>query len=427
MRAARLASALVLLTLPIAGCRPGAGGPVRLRVMTWAGDREIATERRIAELFEARHPGVEVTVESASSHYQEKLLTSIAAGTPPAVFLLDGPDIPTFLDRGLTLDLTPYLDRVGYDPERVLPEVISTFRRGGRLYALPKDFTPMAIYVNRGVFRRFGVPLPPAGGWTRSEFLAAARALTRDTTGDGRVDVFAFDFPRNPYQWIPWVWAGGGDILDPSGTRSSGWLDAAPAVATLGFLTDLVSEYRVTPGVQFVEGGDPAREARFATGGQAMLYSGHWTLQLLASTMGGALDEIGLAPIPHADGAEPATVLYASGWAVPANVVHERLAIELAAFLASEEAQRIRAGTRLAIPAFRDVAARVAREDSTGLEAAFMREAARGRMTWGARVRDFHEVEDALFQVMDRHLLRGEPLEAVTRDVAGRIDGLVGR
>lgn len=427
MRRGPLRTAALLAALLACACGGGEDERIRLRVMTWAGDAEIATEQRIADLFEERNAGVEVIVESATTHYQEKLLTSIAAGTPPAVFLLDGPDIPTFLDRGLTLDLTPYLDNVRYDAERVLPEVLETFRRGGRLFALPKDFTPMAIYVNRPVFARFGVPLPPADGWTWPEFLATARALTRDTTGDGRTDVYAFDFPRNPYQWIPWVWAGGGDILDPSGTRATGWLDAPAARAALDFLAGLVVAHRVTPGVQFVETGDPAREARFATGGQAMLYSGHWTLQLLTSRMGQDPDDIGLAPIPHAPGGTPTTVLYASGWAVPSNVVHRRQAIALAAFLASEEAQRMRAETRLGVPAFRDVAEDLARADPTGLEAAFLREAGRGRMTWGARVRDFHEVEDALFQVVDRHLLRGEPLEDVTRDVAGRIDRLLAR
>lgn len=422
----RRVAGLLLLVLDVTACGRD-DGRIRMRVMTWAGDTEIATEQRIANLFTERHPDVSVVVESATTRYQEKLLTSIAAGSPPSVFLLDGPDIPTFLDRGLTLDLTPWLDRVGYDPGRVFPRVMETFRRGGRVYALPKDFTPMAMYLNRSVFERAGVPLPPASGWTREEFLASARALTRDTTGDGRADVYAFDFPRNPYQWIPWVWSGGGDILSPDGLRATGWLDSPRTLETLEFLADLVTQYAVAPGVQFVGSGDPAREARFATGGQAMLFSGHWTLQLLVTGMGQDPDGIVLAPIPHARGQETTTVLYASGWAVPANVTHRRQAIELAAFLGSEEAQRMRATTRLGVPAFRDVAEELAREDLSGLESAFLREADRGRVTWGARVRDFHEVEDALFDLVDRHLLRGEPLAAAAHDVAARIDGLLAR
>ncbi len=420
------------VALSIAACgpdtAPGSPETVTLRVLTWAGDQEVTTEQRIADLFAERHPGVHVVVESTPANYQEKLLTAIAAGAPPDVFLLDGPDIPSFLDRGLTLDLTPYLPPLGYDRSRVFDEVRETFERGGRLYAFPKDFTPMVIYANRSVFRRWGAELPaPGADWTWDAFLAAARTLTRDTTGDGRVDLYAFDFPRNPYQWIPWVWAGGGDILGPDGTRATGYLDSPATVESFRFLTGLVTDAKVTPGVQFVAAGDPAREARFATGGQAMLFSGHWTLQLLVSGMGVDPASLAILPIPHRRGVDPVTVLYASGWAVPANVVHRRRALELAAFLASEEAQRVRASTRLAIPSFQDVAEELAAADTTGVEAAFLQQAALGRMTWGARVRDFNEVEELVFRVMDRHLLRGEPLDAAATDIARQVDEVLRR
>jgi len=225
---------------------------------------------------------------------------------------------------------------------------------------------------------------------------------------------------------VPWVWSGGGDILSTDGSRATGYLDSPETVATFEFLTDLVTEHGVTPGVQYLERGDPAREARFATGGQAMLLSGHWTLQLLTSNMSSQELALGLAPIPHRDGAEPVTVLYASGWAIPANAPNRRLSVELAAFLASEEAQRMRAGTRLGIPAFRDVAQELAAADATGLESAFLAQVDRGRVTWGATVRDFYEVEELTFQVMDRHLLRGEPLTRAAGEVAAAVDAVLG-
>lgn len=419
-------SALLAALATLTACGPDGEELVTLRVLHWAGDYEVTTEQRIADVFARRHPGVKVRVESVVTNYDEKLLTSIASGSPPDVFLMDGPDIPTFLDRGLALDLTPYLERAGYDPDRAFPQVLEGFQRNGRVYALPKDFTPMSIYLNLGVFRRFGVQ-PPEESWTWREFAETARMLTRDVDADGRTDVYAFDFPRNLYQWIPWVWSGGGDILSPSGDRASGYLDSEATVDAFRFLTGLVTRDRVTPGVQYIETGDPAREARFATGGQAMLLSGHWTLQLLTSNMATDELELGLAPIPHREGEEPATVLYASGWAIPANAPNRRLSIELSAFLASEEAQRMRAETRLAIPAFREVAREIAAEDETGLEAAYLRHVERGRVTWGARVRDFYEVEELTFRIMDRHLLRGDSLAAVAREVAAEVDRLLGR
>lgn len=417
---------LLALSAP-AACRPGGDDALTLRVLHWAGDAEITVEQRIADTFAETHPGVRVVVESAVTNYDEKLLTSIASGSPPDVFLLDGPDIPTFLDRGLALDLTPYLERARYDPARVYPQVMDGFARDGRVFALPKDFTPMVLYLNLGVFGRFGVEPPGTEGWTWEAFLDVAQRLTRDVDQDGRTDVYAFDFPRNLYQWIPWVWSAGADILSPDGARATGYLDAPEAVDAFAFLTGLVERARVTPGVHFLQAGDPAREARFATGGQAILESGHWTLQLLTSNMAADELSLGIAPIPHREGAVPRTVLYASGWAVPANAPHRRLSVELAAFLASEEAQRMRADTRLAIPAFRDVAEEIAAADTTGIEAAFLRQVPRGRVTWGARVRDFYEVEELAFRVMDRHLLRGDDLGTAAAEVAARVDEVLAR
>ena len=48
-------------------------------------------------------------------------------------------------------------------------------------------------------------------------------------------------------------------------------------------------------------------------------------------------------------------------------------------------------------------------------------------MPWGAIVRDFHGIEEMSFDVMDRHLLRGEELATAARDVARAIDAAMAR
>ena len=148
---------------------------------------------------------------------KKRLLTSIAAGHPPDVYLLDAPDIPTFVDRGLALDLAPYREAAGFADSAVFTEVLAAFRRGRSLFAFPKDFTPMVLYANRSVLAEAGVPVPSLAGWDWNEFRAGVRRTTADRNGDGRPEVYGFDFPRNLYQWVPFVWSGGGDILGPRG------------------------------------------------------------------------------------------------------------------------------------------------------------------------------------------------------------------
>ena len=445
-RAATGRAAIILsaISVTVAACARD-DADTSLRVALWAGGHELEIERQVADRYEALHPGVRVVLESAPNGYEERLLTSIAAGRPPDVYLMDSPDIPNFVERGLALDLAPYQEALGFRPDSVFGQVADAFRRGQSVFALPKDFTPMVLYANRGVLAAAGVedllpiapppsapplaarpPASPSGGWTWGDFRRAAEAVAADTDGDGRRDVFGFDFPRNLYQWVPFVWSAGGDILAPGGRGAAGYLDAPEALEAYRFLTEL-AEDGLTPGAQFVQQGDPAREARFASGGQAFLLSGHWTLPVFRDLVeAGALD-LAIVPIPHhASRAAATSVLYASGWAVPPNGPQLRRAINLAGFLASPEAQRIRARSGLAIPSRIDVAAEIAAADATGVEGAFIALVAGARMTWGARVRDFSRIEALAVEIMDRRLVRGEALAASAADVARRIDAAFG-
>ncbi|MDH3223134.1 MAG: sugar ABC transporter substrate-binding protein [Gemmatimonadota bacterium] len=415
---------LVLLTVSAFAVCSGAdaGRTDTLRVALWAGGYELDVESRVVRAYEEANPGTRVLLESAPTGYEERLLTSIAAGHPPDVYLMDAPDIPTFVDRGLALDLSPYLQGIGFDPDLVFPQVLEAFARGDALFALPKDFTPMVIYVNRNVAAAAGVEAPGASGWSWDQFADAVRSATHDEDGDGRPEIYGFDFPRNLYQWVPFVWSAGGDILAGDGRRASGAMDAPKALSAYRFLTGLVRE-GLTPGAQFLQQGDPAREARFASGGQAFLLSGHWTLRVFRDMVEDGTLDLDVAPVPHAPDQDRATtVLYASGWAVPPNASDRRKAIHLAAFLASPTAQRIRARSGLAISSRTDVAADMAALDETGIERAFLELVAGARMTWGARIRDFRRVEALAVEIMDRHLLEGVPLEDAARDVALRID-----
>ncbi len=173
-----------------------------------------------------------------------------------------------------------------------------------------------------------------------------------------------------------------------------GYLDSPATVEAFEFLTSLITTWGVAPPAQFLRSGDPLRIGRFYLGRQAMLASAHWHLPRLTEYEKRGRIEIGVLAIPHREGAEPTSVLYTSGWAVPSNVRHKRLAVELAAYLAGADAQRFRASSRLEIPALRSVANAIASEDPTGVEAAFLSAVASARMPWGATVLDFHEIEE---------------------------------
>ncbi len=414
--------------LAVAACARAEGDQrTTLEVANWASYVEARLEERVLAPYRRAHPELRLVQQSAGSgqaEYRERILTSMAAGVPPDVFLLDNIDVPAFARGGAVLDLAPYLRRLGVDVARYDSTVLSIFRQGGALYALPKGYTPMVIVYNKALFDRAGVPYP-ADDWTWDDFLRAAKALTRDTDGDGEIDQWGTYFDRRPFVAVPWIWSGGGDVLCPDGRRASGCLDAPTTVEALRWYTGWVTRDSIVPRVHNLRRslGDNLR--LFYTGRVAMLTTGHfWVPNFRPYVLDGRL-RVGFVQLPHRAGFPPATALYASGPAVPATAPHRRLSVQLAVYLADSLAQTIRGEGGLELPAHRGAAEALAARDTLGWEQVFLRAAATGRAPWGARIAQWREVEAILPDMMDQVTLLGTDPAAAARDMARRLDRLL--
>jgi multiple sugar transport system substrate-binding protein len=366
---------------------------------------------------------VAVSFESVpnQAEYRDLILTSIAAGAPPDVFLLDNIDIPAFVRSGTLLDLAPYAARAGAPLDAFDPEVLAIFRRGAAVYALPKGYSPMVVAYNKDVFDRFRVPYPPER-WTWEQFRAAAKALTRDVDGDGKPDVYGFWLDRRPFMWIGSLWALGGDVLCPDGTRAGGCLDSPASEWAFRALTGLATRDSVVPRYFGLRRSVGDHMRNFYAGRLAMIPFGHFFMPQVRPLLEQGRVRIGLTQLPYREGGAGATVLYASGFAVARNARHKRLSVELAAYMVDSLAQVTRAAGGLEIPALSRVADQVVRADTTGLEGVFRRAVRTGRMPWGARIEKWREVENILPDIMDRVVMNGEDVAAVLHDVAAQID-----
>lgn len=421
---------LLLMLLMPPGLRVASAQTVTLRVATWAGIEELQLEQRIVDRFAAQHPEVRVEVESIPTNYKEKTLAAFASGTVADVLLLDSPIIPALLNRDLLLDLTPHLPALGVDPDAYIPGALAVYTRSGRIYALPKDFTPLVLYYNKRVFDAAGVPYP-APGWTWADYLDRAHRLTADTDGDGRTDRYGTAFVNKLYLWQPWIWMTGGDILDPTGSTAVGYFDGPRTLDAMQFLVDLRLEHGVAPQDVMVgsESGANVQGALglFYGGRLGMLTSGRWSLiRMLDYVRAGELD-LGVAPLPTPADGTHTTVIYAAGWCVPRTTAHPEWAMRLAAFLAGEEAARIRAQSPIGVPALKTVAAEQVAADSLGVEHVFVEAAAYGRQSWGTRVEPFSRIEDLTEQAVDEVLLGGRPMAAAFHEAAAAIDAMLVR
>jgi multiple sugar transport system substrate-binding protein len=421
----RAAGVVAMLWAALA-CRAGDPRTV-LELANWAEYREADLETRVLAPFERDHPGITVQQQSAGTgqaEYRERILTSMLAGTPPDVFLLDNIDVPAFTSRGVTLDLSPYLQRLGVDLSRYDSTVLGIFRRGDAIYALPKGYSPMVMVYNKDLFDRAGLPYP-TDDWTWDDFVRIAKILTRDTDGDGQIDQWGTAFDRRVFLWVPWVWSGGGDVLCPDGTKASGCLDAPASVAAIRWYTEWVTRDSIVPRVFNLRRSLGDNQRLFNSGKVALLTVGHFWIPMMRPYVTDGHLRIGFVEIPHRVGASPQTVIYASGFAVPATAPHRKLSIQLAAFLADSQAQAIRVAGGLELPTLTGAATALEAGDTSGWEAVFLRASRHARVPWGARIERWREVEAVLPDLMDRVTLEGVDPQVAAREMARRIDRLL--
>jgi multiple sugar transport system substrate-binding protein len=411
------------------GCREAAGGDrVTLELATRADYAAAQVEDRVLVPYLATHAGLRVVHQSATADptsSRERLLASLAGGTAPDVFLVDNSDLPALVNRSAALDLSPYVLRAGIDLGCMNQAVLAMFSRGDAVYALPRGYTPLVVAYNKDLFDRAGIPYP-TDAWTWGDFLRTAKRLTRDTRGDGTIDQWGVAFDRRPLLWIPWIWAGGGDVLCSDGRRASGCLDGQATVEALRWYTAWVTTQGIAPRGQGGRRalGDDVRA--LATGRVAMLTTGHYAVPQLRPYVAAGRLRVGFVAIPHRAGVRAATAIYASGYAVPATVGRRKLAVGLAAYLTDSLADALRAEAGFDLPAVTTAAQALVAHDTLGWEAAFLRAAAAGRVPWGARIEHWQEVEAALPELIDRITLTGTDPARAAREMARELDRLLG-
>lgn len=407
----------------LAGLTACDSGPNRIviRIADWggAGDdsdftRTLAAIRRE---FEVANPGVEIRTEHipGSQAYVRKMLLNFIAGAEPEIMVLDASSAAVFINNGVLMDLKPLIDR---DPEFKVGDyfenVVDIARRGDRIYAIPGDFTPMVMYFNKDLFDRFGVPYPKPG-WTMDDFLATARALTRE----GK---YGFKFTNWMPGWLPLAWNFGADVLDASGDRATGSFDGPKMVEAVDFFRSLIERDKVAPSLSAAaaQGYDP-----FLHGDAAMEVSGHWAMvgySIPPVDSNGkpkiSLDRIGVVELPT-NLEKSVTVMYEAGFAIGRNCRHPEIAWKFIKHMTSYGVQKRYHATGIAVSARKDVARERAVDER---ERAFLRIVPSARKPWGAVVEGYDNVEAEGQKMLDGVLKSGMPPLAALQKAAAAID-----
>ncbi len=264
----------------------------------------LETLQQAVDLYESRNPGVDVQIVPAcidcGSGY-EKLITAIAAGTPPDLVTLSGSYYVEMARKGFLEPLGRYLAVTDWRT-KYHPALWETGMIDGEVYGLPafEGGPGRGLIYNRDILAERGVAEPgPDQVMTWDEFGAMARKLA-GYNAEGRLIQVGF-YPKE---------TGANSLGNMSIAYNVEWFNERTGLAqmdqpALAEAMEMLKRHFYDPwGYQAVEAAVRGKglwtnhmNSLFATRGSATLVTGYWSPGELRKTMPGG--NLGVTWIPN--------------------------------------------------------------------------------------------------------------------------------
>lgn len=205
---------------------PGRGDEA-LTVALFGTAQDAVARQSLVEGFQKIHPDINVRIVAIQgqdwSNYFAKILTMVAAGTPPDVVTVATEGTQLFASR-MAHPLDEFVMRdademKGYFDD-VYPSLIEAFMYKGNLFQLPDNFNAANVFYNTSALERAGLERP-SEHWTLDEFMNVARKMQAGAEG-----TFL------PYFWnnrlwggvVPWLYINDTSFLTEEKAPGGEWL-----------------------------------------------------------------------------------------------------------------------------------------------------------------------------------------------------------
>lgn len=249
--------------------------------------------------------------QTQGSQADEKLLTAVAGGNPPALHYADRFTVPQFAQQGFFSEITDFAESAGVQESDYYPFAWAETVYKGGIYALSFDTDTRGLWYNKDIMAEAGLD-PEKPPTTLDELREATAALTQ-TDSNGRITRYGFN-PLYDQAWLyTWGFAFQGEFQDPETKRIT--FANENNVKAMEFVKAFVEEI----GVENIDAmlaacaGSACNDANdyFWTGQSAMTCSGNWKVAQAHRYKPDT--NYGIVPMPGPDGAAP-FASWAGGW-----------------------------------------------------------------------------------------------------------------
>ncbi len=231
------------------------------------------------------------------------------------------------LPPACSLNLTPFIEKSGYDLKDYWPALLESATYNGHIYGLPRDISVEALYYNKAIFDEVGLAYP-TDQWTWDDLRAAAQKLSI-IEANGRVKRYGLAIEGG--KWALWVNQNKGSILDDLRNPTKSTLSEPAATQAIEFFAGLLNDKLAIRDADLSQAGGDA--AVFQSGQAAMIIQN--SSRVSAFNAAGLTYDV--APVPIPTGGQRAAAAGGAAWVISEKSHNKEAAWTFLSWLQSAE------------------------------------------------------------------------------------------
>jgi multiple sugar transport system substrate-binding protein len=240
---------------------------------------------KIFPAFQQANPGITVKPVYAANDLSsnQKLFAAVAAGAPPDVTWVDGPEVSGWGVRGIIQPIDSYMKKDSINLSDFWLPCAREIQYNGHIWALPFTADPnFGFFWNQQLFSAAGIKNAPA---TFDELNKMAQELTVVKGGNiQQIGLLPWNVYGNANSIITYGWVFGGNFFNQATNKVTA--NDPPIVAALEWMVSFAKKYNITKIAAFTapfgSGPNFQNGQTFALGKLAMQPMGPWEIPNIA-------------------------------------------------------------------------------------------------------------------------------------------------
>ena len=310
--------AIISATFIILSCSNNSNRGNRLVLSTWSSS-QVETEaiNMLIDAFRNKYPDIPIEIQTLVGEYNDALQTQLLSGGGPDIFWIDAYTINQYINLDVLEPLTDF------NTEGFLTNMLAPFYSDNTLYAVPKDFSTLALFYNKDMTEAAGITIRDNMTW--QEFTNnAAKLTTSSVVGLGAV----FELARLHY-----MLQSDGSTIEVNGNPNITNRNVYYILNELIKLRD--NKYMITP----TDAGKGWLGELFGAEMVAMAVEGPWSYSYLKESFPNL--NFGIVQVPKNPNGSESTAAYTVGYGINKNSQNKEWAKTFIEFATSEEGMKI--------------------------------------------------------------------------------------